>query len=215
MAPPHYLGHFQRLARDVPDELKSSQKIEHLHDAIKDVSPDATHDVPGRQFEWGSNEYDVSYYRLPDTNGKWEGKEGESIWRPDREWVPSNPLTNPDGKTMGEILDGHGIDGIEFNNNDPDFSPVSEGTVEIDDFSVDRDSNYEQADTKLAEQWNVDVKDGRTNWTSDEIAQYRKENALSWHERKDMKSMDLVPTDVHGNIPHDGGIAAAKAELRA
>ena len=39
---------------------------------------------------------------------------------------------------------------------------------------------------------------------------YRKEHRLTYHERSDMKTLDLVPIDAHGAIPHKGGIAKCK-----
>lgn len=86
---------------------------------------------------------------------------------------------------------------------------MSEGTVEIDDFSTDRNSNFTQADEQLAEKWTEEGKDGK-EWSPQDIKEYRKENNLSWHERSDMKTIDLVPQEVHGNVPHSGGISAVK-----
>jgi hypothetical protein len=31
-----------------------------------------------------------------------------------------------------------------------------------------------------------------------------------WHERQDGKRIDLLCHDIHGNIPHSGGISANK-----
>ncbi len=49
-------------------------------------------------------------------------------------------------KTWGEILDKNGIDGIEFKDGEPDFTPVSKGTVEIDDFTIIEMIIFYQAD---------------------------------------------------------------------
>ena len=145
---------------------------------------------------------------MPRNGGIWENKPGDSMWKPGRNEIPQK--NNPEGKTWGEILDEYGIEGIEFHDGEPDFSKISRGTVEIEDFSGKRDGeggNYEKADKKLADQWNLEGKDGRTDWTKDDVQAYRKENHLTWHERSDMKTMDLVPTAVHANISHSGGIS--------
>ncbi len=144
---------------------------------------------------------------LPENGGEWSGEKGNSIWKPDRDQIPGKPQGNE--TTWGEILDRQEIDGIEFKDGEPDFSTTAEGTVEIDDFSDDRNANYTQADETLAEQWTEENKDGKI-WTAQDIKEYRKENDLSWHERSDMKTMDLVSQDVHGNISHSGGISAIK-----
>lgn len=147
--------------------------------------------------------------RIPKENGEWTGEAGGSTWKPDRNEIPKLPLGNE--KTWGEILDKYGIEGIVFNDGEPDFSPVSEGTVEIDDFTDRRNQNFTQADEKLAEQWTTEGKDGK-EWTAQDIKEYRKENNLTWHERSDMKTLDLVPQEIHASIPHDGGISAKKNE---
>jgi len=144
-----------------------------------------------------------SYARLPQTGGGWEGEEGDSKWFPDREKKPESALTNPEDKTWGEILDENEIDGVTFNDGEPDFSEISKGTVEIEDFSENRDDNFDAADERLAEEKGCEKNDVR-NW--------RKEHQYTWHERSDMRTMDKVPRTVHGNIPHEGGISAKKKE---
>ena len=141
--------------------------------------------------------------------GPWEGERGNSKWFPNRDEIPKNPLTNPDGLTWGQILDKYGIDGIEFKNGEPDFSPVAKGTVEIDHFTDNRygkGGNFDQACEKLAEQ---------RGCTKEEVKAWMKENKYTWHERSDCKTMDKVPTEIHGNIRHSGGISEAKANRDA
>lgn len=143
------------------------------------------------------------YNRLPRT-GSWDGEKGDSTWRPDRDDVPGS--ANPDGRTWGKILDDRGIDGIPFNDGEPDFSEVSKGTVEIDDFSTDRfgaGGNFDQADRKLAEQ---------RGCTVEEVQQWRIENNYTWHEKQDCKTMQKVPRDVHHNVPHTGGVSVLRTK---
>ena len=129
-------------------------------------------------------------------NGKWDGERGNSTWYPDREYVPQK--NNPEGKTWGEILDKYGIKGIKYKDGEPDFSEVCEAEVEIDDFSDNRSDNFDKADIALAKQ---------RGCTPEEIAKWRKENGYTWHECKDMKTMQLVPREIHNNLPHSGGIS--------
>jgi len=144
---------------------------------------------------------------FPKEGGEWIGDVGNSEWKPNPEEIPKRPPGNED--TWEEILDKYDIEGIEFKDGEPDFSVISEGTVEIEDFSTDRNVNFTQADEKLADKWTEEGKDGK-EWTPQDIRDYRKEHNLSWHERSDMKTLDLVPQEVHGNIPHSGGISVAK-----
>ena len=151
---------------------------------------------------------DIKYKNIPQSGGVWSGEPGNSKWIPNRNETPKQPYRNE--KTWGEILDENGIDGIEFKDGEPDFTPVSKGSVEIEDFTINRDDNFYQADQNLAEQWSQEKKDGKSDWTISDIRQYRKEEKLTWHERSDMQNMDLVPQEVHGNIPHTGGISKKK-----
>lgn len=149
------------------------------------------------------------YKGVPKKDGEWVGEPGDSTWKPDPEYIPKKH--NEDGKSWEEILYKYNIEGIEFKEGEPDFTPISEGTVEIKDFTGDRNANFTQADEKLAEQWTAEGKDGKV-WTAQDIKEYRKENSLTWHERSDMKTLDLVPQEIHGNISHHGGIAKTKLE---
>lgn len=141
--------------------------------------------------------------RLPRT-GSWDGEKGNSIWRPNRDDVPGS--ANSDGRTWGDIMRNRDIDGIPFNDGEPDFSEVSKGTVEVDDFSTDRfgaGGNFDQADRKLAEQ---------RGCTVEEVQQWRNDNDYTWHEKQDCKTMQKVPRDVHHNVPHTGGISVLRTK---
>ncbi len=139
---------------------------------------------------------------IPRTGGEWTGDAGNSTWMPDREVVPKNRnYSNEEGKTWGELLDKYDIDGIPFKDGEPDFSEVSKGTVEIDDFCDERygaGGNFDQADEKLAQE---------RGCTKQEVQQWRGEHNYTWHERSDCKTMDKVPREIHGNVSHSGGIS--------
>jgi hypothetical protein len=140
-------------------------------------------------------------YCIPRTGGKWDGEPADSVWKPDLDTKPTK--YNPNDLTWGEILAKYGIDGIPFVDGEPDFSKVSKGTVEIDDFSENRDDNFDAADEALAKE---------RGCTKEEVKAWRKEHGYNWHERSDMKTLDKVPGEVHLNVPHDGGISAKKKD---
>jgi len=138
--------------------------------------------------------------------GKWESERGNSIWYPDKKDIPKNPVTNPEGLKWEKILDKYSIEGIPFKNGEPDFSVVSKGTVEIDNFSENRygkGGNFDQACEKLAE---------KRGCTKQDVKNWMRENKYTWHEKSDCKTMEKVPTEIHGNIRHEGGISAIKNE---
>lgn len=150
---------------------------------------------------------------LPRSGGEWTGEAGDSTWKPDPENTPleksrnpEHPYSNPDNLSWGELLQKYGIDGIPFHDGEPDFSEVARGTVEIDDFTDDRDSNFEQADEKMAEQ---------RGCTPEEVEKWRKENNYTWHECKDCKTIQKVPNEIHANIPHSGGVSEYKQNKNA
>ncbi len=147
--------------------------------------------------------------RIPVNGGEWSDDVGNSTWEPNPDGNPQ--LNNPENKTWGEILKKYDIEGIPFNDGDPDFSEIAEGEVRIDDFTESRDKNFRQADEKLSEQWTQEGKDGK-EWTPREVAEWRKENGYTWHECKDCTTMQLVPSEVHNNIPHSGGISEIKKQ---
>lgn len=128
------------------------------------------------------------------SGGSWEGERGNSKWVPDDEYTPQKH--NPQNKTWGDVKEEHGIDGIDFNNGEPNFSEVSKGEVTLDQKETDRGIVFNEADTKLAEQKGCEA------W---EVYKWRKENGYTWHETSDGLRAQKVPNIVHGNISHAGG----------
>ena len=134
--------------------------------------------------------------------GYWDGERGNSNWILNKEYVPQK--YNPDGMTFGEILDKFNIENpkILFKEGYPDFSGISKGEVQIDEFTSSRADNFTQADEKLSKQWEISPED---------VATWRKENRYTWHECEDCKTMQLVPSEIHGNVNHFGGVSIAKS----
>lgn len=133
-------------------------------------------------------------------NGHWEGERGDSKWVPEPDAIPKK--CNTEGKMWKLILDKYGIDGIEYKDGEPDLSKTSKGNVEISGFSDKRDDNFDKADIELAKQ---------RGCSPEEVKTWRKENGYTWHECKDMKTMQKVPSEVHNNISHRGGVSEAKS----
>lgn len=166
--------------------------IEKSENADKDNSSiDGTDDIEKSE--------DESIKNCPIENGSWEGVRGNSQWTPNGEYTPKKH--NPEGKTWDEILEEYGIDGIKFIEGEPDFKDISKGDVEIEGFSESRSDNYDKADIELAKQKGCSPED---------VEKWRTKNKYTWHECKDMKTMQKVPSIVHGNISHRGGVSVAK-----
>ena len=188
---------FGEIAKSLGSELLEKAK------SMEKLTDQKQLDMPLAKSLENTGKYECK--NAPINNGRWENKEGtegrkgDSTWKPDRDDVPQK--CNPEGKTWGKILDEFNIDGIPFHNGEPDFSEVSKGKVTIEGFSSNSSDNFDKADKKLAEQ---------RGCTPQEVAKWRKEHRYTWHECSDMKTMQKVPSIIHGNVSHRGGISKAK-----
>lgn len=149
--------------------------------------------------------------RTPTTDnshGKWSGDRGESMFIPTADRVR-------------EILRNKGLKGIEYKNGIPDFDPIAEAKVIIQGMSQHRHSligengerivgNYEKADIECAKAWNLEQRDGKDDWTHQDVKKWREANEYTWHEHNDMKTCSLVPTEVHDVCRHLGGVSEIK-----
>jgi len=148
-----------------------------------------------------------------DSGGYYEGDFAES------KFIPSEKTET--GRAAKEKLEEYGMAGIEYKNAEADFSKCSEATMMIDNMTTNRldyydtngdrqQGNFTQADIKCAEMWNATEKDGKTDWTSRDVKEWRQENKCSWHECCDTKTMQLVPQEIHSYFSHSGGVYECK-----
>lgn len=138
--------------------------------------------------------YDDRIKRTPadGERGHWTGKRGESTF------VLDEPITCKNGTVVKEIT---------YRNGTPDFSDYSVRQVTISNMTDNRyraGGNFEQADTALAKYWSKTKFQGKS-WTVRDIKQYRTQNGLTWHEMNNMKTMQLVSTEVNATWGHLGG----------
>lgn len=77
----------------------------------------------------------------------------------------------------------------------------------------DKPGNFEQADAITAEQWTADSREDK-DWTADDVAQYRKDNGLTWHECNDMETIQLIPEAINADFGHLGGVGEVKETKR-
>ena len=149
--------------------------------------------------------------RTPTTenpHGKWSGDRGESMF------VPTDDR-------LRELLQSKGVEGINYKDAIPDFGPIAEAKVTIQGMSQHRLSqmgengerivgNYEKADIECAKAWNLEQRDGKDDWTHQDVKNWREANGCTWHEDNDMKTCCLVPTEVHDVCRHLGGVSEIK-----
>ncbi|MFK4414739.1 NAD+--asparagine ADP-ribosyltransferase [Bacillus sp. RC251] len=170
-----------------------------------------------KQEEFAST-YESRFKQTPaetNSNVVFEGVRGESLCT----------LKPPPDPTLQKILNEAGINGIEYKNGVPDFSPVAKAQFEIEYMlggtgkhgTKARTINFKQADQKLAEQLNnspeLASKFGMTpgKIKAGDIADYREEYKLTWHELNDVKTIQLVPSEINGKFGHLGGVGEINA----
>ena len=145
---------------------------------------------------------------IENPNGKWSGDRGESMF------IPTDDR-------FRELLQSKGVEGINYKDAIPDFSPIAEAKVTIQGMSQHRLSligengerivgNYEKADIECAKAWNLEQRDGTDDWTHQDVKNWREANGYTWHEDNDMKTCDLVPTEVNKVCSHLGGVSEIK-----
>lgn len=145
--------------------------------------------------------------------GSWEGERGES------KFIPNE--NNEAANAAKDKLAVYGMDGVEYESGEPDFSECCEAEVKIDKMTENRENykdengksqpgNFAQADKKCAEQWNATSRDGKDDWTEADVRDWRRENKYSWHECCDTSTMQLVSRDIHEFFKHSGGVAECK-----
>ena len=166
--------HGDDVARGVGGSGRTERNLEAVLEKVKKGEPVST--------------YQERLNQTPVNEGHWIGGRGKSTFALNKDEVR-------------KILDEINLEGIEYENVIPDFSPVSKGEVKITDMGIDRNANFRQADEFLAREL------GKTRR---EIVKFRKENKLTWHELNDMTSMQLVPSIINSKFGHLGGVSEVK-----
>lgn len=162
------------------------------------------------------SDYDDRWGHTPKDSekGTWEGERGESVF------VPND---TPDNKEINDSLKAKDLNGLEYKDACADFSSVAEETVEINNMTNDRygkGGNFEQAYSALADKFNAEIKDGKTDWTTRDVWDWSKDttkhdgHTLTVHERNDLKTCDFVRSDLHEFFTHSGGVGEYNAKIK-
>lgn len=136
--------------------------------------------------------------------GEWFEEESSLIFIPSSE------------KARSELKES-GIEGIIYDKYaEPYFEKVSKVTVQIENMTSERygpGGNFEKANKNCAEKWNEEGFEDKYDWIARDVEKWRNdpEHRYTWHERSDMKTMDLVPNETHDKCKHYGGCAECKA----
>ena len=188
-----------------------SDVVEEVGRVVDDIPPSF------KQSEFASS-YEARINQTPaPSNAKvgFVGTRGESLCT----------LKPPPDPQVQNILDEAGIAGIQYKNAVPDFSPTAQAQVEFDYMlggtgqqgSAARRANFSQADQQLANQINNSPELARQFGMqpgavkAKDIKLYRTQNQLTWHELNDVKTMQLVPSQINDTFGHLGGVGEINA----
>ena len=169
-------------SKDIDKRIDVGKIKEHSLGSEKNNDIDKKIEVSKKKIEIDKvKEYNDRIKQAESSDGEWSGKVGEST------------LTLKTGEKV-EYKDGY-----------PNFTPYSKGDVKINNMTSDKDTNWAYAKKAYAEKWNKECKDGKSNWTDNDVAKYKKDNDLVFHECEDMKTCQLVPKHIHRAAQHYGG----------
>ena len=141
----------------------------------------------------------------PKNQGKWVDKNGEEGDRGEAKWCPSDEYVQQE-------LARYGVDGIEYKDGYPDFSPVSYFSCNLtkEEF-LDSDKtqfdgcNFTLLETleeypEVAEWYNFD------DWQMMDLENGKTPYGYTWHhDTSEEGLMRLVPTSIHQACRHAGG----------
>lgn len=109
--------------------------------------------------------------------------------------------------TGAEFKAMYGVEGIEYHNSEPDFSPFYLNNSYVDTvvfengISHDRDQTHQAALSYLSE------KKGRSKAA---IEKYMKQNEFTFHELDDRKTVVVIPSCLNSIFTHTGGTGLEK-----
>ncbi|MEM5601428.1 HNH endonuclease [Bacillus cereus] len=213
----NYSGKFQ----EAHDASKASiqSRISNLESGgVKDTGNRDVDIPPAFKQEEFASTYESRFKQTPaetNSNVVFEGVRGESLCT----------LKPPPDPMLQKILNEAGINGIEYKNGVPDFSPVAKAQLEIDYMlggkgakgNTARDYNFKQANERLADQLNNSPELANQfgmeagGITAKDIEKYLVKNKLTWHELNDGVTIQLVPTEINAKFGHLGGVGEINA----
>ena len=173
------------------------------------VSEHASGDLRGPDGYYTSLEFRKRFG--PSTEANWDSSPGNSLCRPD--------VTTEKGRAVKQELARAGLEGIVYKGCVPDFGPVAKETVTIDKMTPDIDTNKSQAYRAVADRWSAEGRpdeegNPKTDWISRDVADWKKENNLAFHECSDMHTCQFVPQTIHSHYSHSGGRSECAAKER-
>ncbi|MFD0048962.1 pre-toxin TG domain-containing protein [Actinomycetes bacterium NPDC127524] len=182
--------------------LVKKKEQKQVNKELSGGSEGAVNDRPiftkGFEVEPKYSSYEQRVKTTPVNKGKWSSERAESLFISDK---------------TGEIkkyLDEAGVDGVDYKNGMPDFSPFSKGEIKLENMTNDRKSNFSTADEELAKKWSTPEQ----KWTADDIADWREDNKYTWQELNDLETIQLVPSKINKVFKHLGGVGEYNIKVK-
>lgn len=129
-----------------------------------------------------------------------KGERGNGEWDPRKSGLDKDKVEDIESVTGGKP--------VRFENGNPDFSEYVHQTkgadgklvdakVEIElDRAGNRENDFRAAREAMAEKLGV--------------PRYKEPDGWTWHHKEDGTTMELIPSALHNNVPHSGGVSVAK-----
>ena len=171
--------------------------------------PPETVEQPDR-VEPDSEMYKARLDRTPVNHGEWVDEKGNEGVRGESRFVPES-------ESVQETLRQYGVDGIEYREALPDFSPVTRFDAYLEPEYIDASDalQFEMCILSLQEAVIEDPDTGAVpdpelanQFTEDQlidISEGRTPEGYVWHHNTEIGHMQLVPLDVHQACRHLGG----------
>ncbi len=179
------------------DELLS--KLESLYDSTREPREEDS-------WDWADKLYTNEQKRIDyikNTDAEFIGEEKDFSMRPNME--------NPKGKEAFQKMQEFGASEIRCVKGVVDFSSVSVAQTTIDGMTLDLGHNKALGFKAFAEQFNKEcpLPNGE-QWDAGKVKEFARENGLEFHECSDMKTVQLVPAEIHRFFKHFGGRAECR-----
>jgi hypothetical protein len=141
--------------------------------------------------------------RLPRSEGGWDGEPGNSPW------VSSNP----------EVYRITGGEPVDYVHGEPVLRPYAEEQVVLTAMTGGDTADFGAARRGLMRQYpgrwrNVTHVEAWEHGGTPDLLGSSLAEQHTWHHEPDVETMSLVPTALHGNLPHTGGASAARGGAR-
>ena len=181
---------------DTEPEIEDEQPTDNTPE--NQITTDDTSEVPDPNDvpdEYGSS-FNDRIRTTPINNGDWSGERGDSRWTPNDESVAAQ-------------LSEYGVDGIDYNDGFPDFSPVAtyEHHLPNELHESSDPVQFRNCNNALAEHLINNPEFGAhfDEAQHEAIHAGKTPSGYTWHHDVEAGRMQLVPSDIHGNCRHHGG----------